>query len=244
MEKVIVVIGPTSVGKTKMGVALAKKFNGEVISGDSMQIYKQMDIGTAKVTEEEKEGIPHHLLDFKEVTEEYTIYHYQKDCREKIKDIQSRNKTPILVGGTGLYIKAALYDYKLSEEKSTNTYDNLTNEELYEELKKLDKDIIIDKDNRRRLIRAINYYKENNESINLKDMMLRELLGASLLEGGMIIIPTYIRKLLPLFKLTMIVDPLKYIAYALTIGSIIYAYFQANTQSFHDKVAKTIVVKQ
>lgn len=84
----------------------------------------------------------------------------------KIKDIQSRNKTPILVGGTGLYIKAALYDYKLSEEKSTNTYDNLTNEELYEELKKLDKDIIIDKDNRRRLIRAINYYKENNESIN------------------------------------------------------------------------------
>ena len=90
----------------------------------------------------------------------------------------------------------------------------------------------------------IKIIKENNESINLKDMLLRELLGASLLEGGMIIIPTYIRKLLPLFKLTMIVDPLKYIAYALTIGSIIYAYFQANTQSFHDKVAKTIVVKQ
>ena len=88
------------------------------------------------------------------------------DFDKKIKEIQSRNKTPILVGGTGLYIKAALYDYKLSEEKSTNTYDNLTNEELYEELKKLDKDIIIDKDNRRRLIRAINYYKENNESIN------------------------------------------------------------------------------
>ena len=85
----------------------------------------------------------------------------------------------------------------------------------------------------------IKIIKENNESIKL-----RELLGASLLEGGMIIIPTYIRKLLPLFKLTMIVDPLKYIAYALTIGSIIYAYFQANTQSFHDKVAKTIVVKQ
>lgn len=83
----------------------------------------------------------------------------------------------------------------------------------------------------------IKIIKENNESINLKDMMLRELLGASLLEGGMIIIPTYIRKILPLFKLTMFVDPLKYIAYALTIGSIIYAYFQTNTQSFHDKVA-------
>lgn len=82
------------------------------------------------------------------------------------KTFKAEIKTPILVGGTGLYIKAALYDYKLSEEKSTNTYDNLTNEELYEELKKLDKDIIIDKDNRRRLIRAINYYKENNESIN------------------------------------------------------------------------------
>ena len=86
----------------------------------------------------------------------------------------------------------------------------------------------------------MHHFLFNNESINLKDMMLRELLGASLLEGGMIIIPTYLRKMLPLFKLSMIVDPLKYIAYALTIGSIIYAYFQANTQSFHDKVAKTL----
>ena len=166
MHKIIVITGPTAVGKTKLSIELAKKYDGEIINADAVQVYKGLDIGSAKVTEEEKEGIPHHLLDFKEVTEEYTIYHYQKDCREKIKDIQSRNKTPILVGGTGLYIKAALYDYKLSEEKSTNTYDNLTNEELYEELKKLDKDIIIDKDNRRRLIRAINYYKENNESIN------------------------------------------------------------------------------
>ena len=105
-------------------------------------------------------------LNCKNVTEAYSIFDYQKDCRNIIKNIQSKNKIPIIVGGTGLYIKAALYDYKLSEEKSTNTYDNLTNEELYEELKKLDKDIIIDKDNRRRLIRAINYYKENNESIN------------------------------------------------------------------------------
>ena len=159
MHKIIVITGPTAVGKTKLSIELAKKYDGEIINADAVQVYKGLDIGSAKVTEEEKEGIPHHLLDFKEVTEEYTIYHYQKDCREKIKDIQSRNKTPILVGGTGLYIKAALYDYKLSEEKSTNTYENLTNEELYEELKKLDKDIIIDKDNRRRLIRAINYYK-------------------------------------------------------------------------------------
>ena len=144
MHKIIVITGPTAVGKTKLSIELAKKYDGEIINADAVQVYKGLNIGSAKVTEEEKEGIPHHLLDFKEVTEEYTIYHYQKDCREKIKDIQSRNKTPILVGGTGLYIKAALYDYKLSEEKSTNTYDNLTNEELYEELKKLDKDIIID----------------------------------------------------------------------------------------------------
>ena len=172
MHKIIVITGPTAVGKTKLSIELAKKYDGEIINADAVQVYKGLDIGSAKVTEEEKEGIPHHLLDFKEVTEEYTIYHYQKDCREKIKDIQSRNKTPILVGGTGLYIKAALYDYKLSEEKSTNTYDNLTNEELYEELKKLDKDIIIDKDNRRRLIRAINYYKENSESINKTNKLL------------------------------------------------------------------------
>ena len=118
------------------------------------------------ITEEEKEDIPHHLFDIKEVDEEYTIYHYQKDCRKLIKEVQGRGKTPILVGGTGLYIKAALYDYKLTEEKETNTYDNLTDEELYNKLLEVDKDIVIDKNNRRRLIRALNYYKENNKSIN------------------------------------------------------------------------------
>ena len=126
----------------------------------------RLDIGSAKVTEEEKEDIPHHLFDIKEVDEEYTIYHYQKDCRKLIKEVQGRGKTPILVGGTGLYIKAALYDYKLTEEKETNTYDNLTDEELYNKLLEVDKDIVIDKNNRRRLIRALNYYKENNKSIN------------------------------------------------------------------------------
>ena len=166
MNKVIVITGPTAVGKTKLSIELAKRYNGETINADAVQVYKGLDIGSAKVTEEEKEGIPHHLFDIKEVDEEYTIYHYQKDCRNLIKEIQDRGKTPILVGGTGLYIKAALYDYKLTEEKETNTYDNLTNEELYNKLLELDKDIVIDKNNRRRLIRAINYYKENNKSIN------------------------------------------------------------------------------
>lgn len=166
MNKVIVITGPTAVGKTKLSIELAKRYNGEIINADAVQVYKGLDIGSAKVTEEEKEGIPHHLFDIKEVDEEYTIYHYQKDCRKLIKEVQSRGRTPVLVGGTGLYIKAALYDYKLTEEKETNTYDNLNNEELYNKLLELDKDIIIDKNNRRRLIRAINYYKENNKSIN------------------------------------------------------------------------------
>lgn len=166
MNKVIVITGPTAVGKTKLSIELAKRYNGEIINADAVQVYKGLDIGSAKVTEEEKEDIPHHLFDIKEVNEEYTIYHYQKDCRKLIKEVQGRGKTPILVGGTGLYIKAALYDYKLTEEKETNTYDNLTDEELYNKLLELDKNIVIDKNNRRRLIRAINYYKENNKSIN------------------------------------------------------------------------------
>lgn len=166
MSKIIVITGPTAVGKTKLSIELAKKYNGEIINADAVQVYKGLDIGSAKVTEEEKENIPHHLFDIKDVNEEYTIYHYQKDCRKKIKQILDRGNIPILVGGTGLYIKAALYDYKLTEEKETNTYDDLTTEELYNKLLELDKDIIIDKNNRRRLIRAINYYKENNKSIN------------------------------------------------------------------------------
>ena len=166
MNKIIVITGPTAVGKTKLSIELAKRYNGEIINADAVQVYKGLDIGSAKVTEEEKNGIPHHLFDIKEVDEEYTIYHYQKDCRKLIKEVKGRGKTPILVGGTGLYIKAALYDYKLTEEKETNTYDNLTDEELYNKLLEVDKDIVIDKNNRRRLIRALNYYKENNKSIN------------------------------------------------------------------------------
>lgn len=166
MSRVIVITGPTAVGKTKLSIELAKKLNGEIINADAMQVYKGLNIGTAKVTEKEKENIPHHLFDIKEVEEEYSIYNYQKDCRKVIDNILRRNKTPILVGGTGLYIKAALYDYKLSEEKTNNTYDNLKTEEIYKELLKLDKYINIDKNNRRRLIRALNYYKENNTSIS------------------------------------------------------------------------------
>lgn len=166
MNKVIVILGPTGVGKTKMSVELAKKLNGEIINADSMQFYKGLNIGTAKIKAEEKEGIQHHLFDIKEVDEYYSIYNYQIDGRKVIGDILNRGKIPIVVGGTGLYIKALLYDYNLNYEKENNTYDELTTEEIYNKLLELDKDIIIDKNNRRRLIRAINYYKENKKSIS------------------------------------------------------------------------------
>lgn len=166
MNKIIVVTGPTAVGKTKMSVELAKRYNGEIINADAVQVYKGLDIGSAKVTEEEKKGIIHHLFDIKDVDEDYTIYHYQADARNKIKEVLEKEKTPILVGGTGLYIKSALYDYKLSSEEVSDRYDGISTEDLYNELLKMDSNIEIDKNNRRRIIRAINYYKENNKSIS------------------------------------------------------------------------------
>ena len=106
---IIVIVGPTGVGKTKLSIELAHKYNGEVINADSTQVYKDLDIATAKVTENEKNGIIHHLIDIKDVNDDYTVYDFQKDCRNCINDILSRGKTPIIVGGTGLYVKAALY---------------------------------------------------------------------------------------------------------------------------------------
>ena len=170
MNKIIVIVGPTGVGKTKLSIELAKKYDGEIINGDAIQIYKGLDIGSAKVTEEEKEGIIHHLFDIKEVSEEYSIYNYQKDCRKIIEDILLREKTPIIVGGTGLYIKSALFDYELSEENNINdTYDGLSTEELYNRLISIDKKIDVDRFNRRRIIRALNYYLNNGRSISEND---------------------------------------------------------------------------
>ena len=168
MKKIIVITGPTGVGKTKLSIALAKIFEGEIINADAMQVYRGLDIGTAKIKEEEKENIPHHLFNIKEVTDEYTIYHYQKECRKKIKEIQERGHTPIIVGGTGLYIKSALYDYKFTEYKgNTSQYDHISTEDLYHQLIKIDKNIEnkIDKNNRRRLINALIYYEKEKSSI-------------------------------------------------------------------------------
>lgn len=163
---IIVITGPTGVGKTKLSISLAKKYNAEIINGDSIQIYRGLDIGSAKVLEEEMEGIKHHLFSVKDVKEEYSIFDYQKDCRKIINDIKNRGKNVIIVGGTGLYIKSALYDYKLSKEGSKKTFDEYSTEELYNKLISIDKDIVIDRYNRRRLERALNYYYENNASIS------------------------------------------------------------------------------
>lgn len=165
MEKIIVITGPTGVGKTKLSIELAKKYNGEIINADSMQVYKELNIGTAKITDNEKENIPHHLFDIKNVFEEYTIYHYQKDLRNKIEEITNRGKRIIIVGGTALYLKAGLFDYSLEDSTTNRDLSNFSDEELVNKLKKLDKNINIDFNNRRRVERAYNYYLDNHKSI-------------------------------------------------------------------------------
>lgn len=165
MKKIIVITGPTGVGKTKLSVKLAKKLDGEIINADSMQVYQGLDIGTAKIREVEKEGVPHHLFDIVPVHKNYTIYNYQKDAREMIAKIQRKRKVPILVGGSGLYIKAALYDYKLVNEKFHSEFSDLSNEELLNEIKKYgDTDIHIN--NRKRLVRELNKIKNNSVNIS------------------------------------------------------------------------------
>ncbi len=167
MKQIIVITGPTGVGKTKLSVSLAKRINGEIINADSMQVYRGLDIGTAKITEPEKEMVPHYLFDICDVHKNYTIYNYQKDARSMINKIKRKRKTPILVGGSGLYIKAALYDYKLVNEKFHSEFNELSNEELLAEIKKVhETDIHVN--NRKRLVRELNKIKNN--SINISNI--------------------------------------------------------------------------
>ena len=152
---IIVISGPTGVGKTKLSTKLAKHYNGIIINGDAMQVYRKMDIATAKIKEEEKEGIPHYLFDIKDFNEDYSIYDYQKDVRKIISE--NKDKNIIIVGGSGLYHKAALYDYKLDEENKTkDEYENYTNEELYDLAIKKDPNLKVHVNNRKRLIRVLN----------------------------------------------------------------------------------------
>ena len=155
---IICIVGPTGVGKTKLSVELAKRLNAEIINADSMQVYRHLDIATAKIKEEEKEGIPHHLFDIVDPEDIYTVYDYQKDCRKKIKEISSRGKNIILVGGTGLYLKAALFDYRFPKEEKTEK-ENLSTEELITRLHQYTDHIDVDLHNQRRLQRLLERYE-------------------------------------------------------------------------------------
>ena len=171
MEDIIVIVGPTGVGKTKLSIELAKKLDAEIINGDSVSIYKELDIGSAKPSLEEREGIPHHLIDIKDVCEDYTVFDYQKDVRKLIEEINSRGKRIIIVGGTGLYIKAALYDYNFTEGTTNNTYEDLSNAEILEKIKKYDVELP-NINNRIRLVRLLNKLENNEEITNNKDCLL------------------------------------------------------------------------
>lgn len=173
MQDIIVIVGPTGVGKTKLSVELAKKIDAEIINGDSVAIYKDLNIGSAKPTIEERQSIPHHLLDIKEVTEDYSVYDYQKDLRKLIEEISLRGKRIIIVGGTGLYIKAALYNYEFTTGTTTYQYEDLTNNELIDQIKKYtNEEINIHENNRKRLIRLLNKYQNNEVISNKKDELL------------------------------------------------------------------------
>jgi tRNA dimethylallyltransferase len=160
-NKLLVIVGPNASGKSDLAVKLAKKFDGEVVSADSRQVYKGMDIGTGKITKEEMQRIPHYLIDIASPKRRFSVAQYQKKAIEAIKKIQKKGKLPILCGGTGFYIQAVVDgitipkvkpDWKLREKLEKKTCD-----ELYQQLKKLDpkRAKTIDKKNKRRLIRAL-----------------------------------------------------------------------------------------
>ena len=166
---ILCVVGPTGVGKTKLSVELAKHYNAIVVNADSMQVYKELNIGTAKVTEKEKEGIPHLLFDIVDVNDMYTVYDYQKDLRKVIDE--NKDKNIVIVGGTGLYLKAGLYNYVFNEEEKSENYDDLTNEELYEMVMMKDSNSEIHINNRKRMIRFLN----REENFKDKDKLLYDV---------------------------------------------------------------------
>lgn len=174
---IIAVVGPTGVGKTKMSIALAKKYNAEIISCDSMQIYRKMDVGTAKVTKEEMNGIKHHMIDIKDVTDEYSVYDYQKDARKILDDLIADGKNVVIVGGTGLYLKALLYNYEFKENNNKKDFSNFSNEELYSMVKKIDKDTSIHVNNRQRLESYLNNHETNDKTVSDKILYNTTIIG-------------------------------------------------------------------
>lgn len=176
-KKLIVLTGPTAVGKTKLSIQLAKAIGGEIISADSMQVYRGMDIGSAKITEEEKEGIPHYLIDVLDPSEEFNIVLFQQLAKEAIKQIHEKGKIPILAGGTGFYIQSVLYDIDFSEHDEKDgirdELEAIAKEEqgphrLHERLKEVDPESakIIHENNVKRVIRALEFYEETGMRIS------------------------------------------------------------------------------
>ncbi|ETI68858.1 tRNA (adenosine(37)-N6)-dimethylallyltransferase MiaA [Neobacillus vireti] len=168
-QKLLVIIGPTAVGKTKLSIEMAKRYNGEIISGDSMQIYRGMDIGTAKITKDEMEGIPHHLIDIKNPSENFSVAEFQLLVRAKISEIAQKGKLPIIVGGTGLYIQSVIYDYQFSDvagDESLRQHleekvKEIGNVALHKELMEVDPESAshIHPNNVRRVIRALEIFQ-------------------------------------------------------------------------------------
>jgi len=172
--KLIAVVGPTAVGKTALGIELAQQFNGEIISGDSQQVYRHLDIGTAKATPEEQAAAPHHLIDVRDVDANYSVYDFVVEASQAITEIASRGKVPIIVGGTGLYLQSLLEGYHLGGEVDQEkvlayrkTLEQLSDEVLFGKITELGKEI--SEINRRRAIRALELAKfgqnlENKET--------------------------------------------------------------------------------
>lgn len=183
--KVVVIVGPTASGKTKLSIELAKKIDGEIISSDSMQIYKEMDVGTAKVTKEEMQGINHYLVDFVSPDARYTVSDFKKDSEKSIKEIISKGKIPIVVGGTGLYINSLIYGIEYQDMKFDEQYRNKliqiaeTEEglkKLYEQAYKIDPEATekISQNDKKRIIRILEIYKSTGKTKTEQEILSRQ----------------------------------------------------------------------
>ncbi|MEK5185663.1 tRNA (adenosine(37)-N6)-dimethylallyltransferase MiaA [Solibacillus sp. FSL W7-1324] len=171
---VVAIIGPTASGKTALSIRLAKEIDGEIINGDSMQIYRHMDIGTAKITEAEMEGVPHHLLDIKEPTEGFSVAEYQQLVRGKIEEIQARGKMPIIVGGTGLYVQSVLYDFQFAKQE----VDEAARENYYKELEELGPEAMHAKLMQMDPAAAVSIHPNNTRRV-IRALEMAELAGVS-----------------------------------------------------------------
>lgn len=171
MDKIILIAGPTGVGKTAASVSVAKKIGGEIISADSMQIYRKMDIGTAKIMPDEMGGIPHHLIDVVEPDEDFSVKDFDDMAKAAIKQISDRSNIPVVAGGTGLYINSLVYDMDYNEASTDSEfrndlwkyYEEKGTDELYNILLKYDPETKIEKQNIKRVIRAIEIVKSNGK---------------------------------------------------------------------------------